>query len=78
MSLIPIPFIIAQKGFRSKTWMVGRKTGQFQGLYEWDTVEDAECYWNSFPLKLMKRRSIPDTLKYEIVELYNKSNKDHL
>lgn len=69
LSLIPIPFIIAQPGFRSKTWMTGKDTGTFQGLYEWDRVEDAERYWNSFPLKLMKRRSIPDTLKYEIIEL---------
>ena len=69
LSLIPIPFIIAQPGFRSKTWMSGKETGMFQGLYEWDSVADAEHYWNSFPLKLMKRRSIPDTLKYKITEI---------
>ena len=40
-----------------------------EGLYEWDSVADAEHYWNSFPLKLMKRRSIPDTLKYKITEI---------
>jgi hypothetical protein len=33
LSLIPIPFIVAQQGFRSKTWMMGQKTGAFQGLY---------------------------------------------
>jgi hypothetical protein len=27
LSLIPIPFIVARQGFRSKTWMMGRKTG---------------------------------------------------
>jgi len=27
LSLIPIPFIIAQPGFRSKTWLIGQKTG---------------------------------------------------
>ncbi len=69
LSLIPIPFIIAQPGFRSKTWMFDKATDTFQGLYEWDSVEDAERYWNSFPLKLMKSRSIPDTLKYEIIEM---------
>ena len=68
LSLIPIPFIIAQPGFRSKTWLFGKDTDTFQGLYEWDSIEDAEHYWNSFPLKLMKRRSIPNTLKYEIIE----------
>jgi len=62
LSLIPIPFIIAQPGFRSKTWLTGKDTDTFQGLYEWDSVEEAEHYWNSFPLKLMKSRAIPDTL----------------
>lgn len=69
LSLIPIPFIIAQPGFRSKTWLFGKETNTFYGLYEWDSVEDAEQYWNSFPLKLMKKRSIPDTLRYEIIDL---------
>lgn len=66
LSLIPIPFIVAQPGFRSKTWMMGQKTGAFRGLYEWDSIEDAEKYWTSFPMKLMKRRAIPETLNYEI------------
>jgi hypothetical protein len=64
--LIPIPFIVAQPGFRSKTWMIGQKTGAFQGLYEWDSIEDAEKYWTSFPMKLMKRRAVPETLSHEI------------
>ncbi|MFC1509163.1 hypothetical protein ACFL60_05695 [Candidatus Omnitrophota bacterium] len=62
LSLIPVPFIIAQPGFRSKTWMTGLNTGAFQGVYEWDLVEDAEKYWYSFPLKLMKKRAVPETL----------------
>ena len=66
LSLLPIPFIVAQKGFRSKTWMIGRKSGRFQGLYEWDTAEDAEDYWSSFPMKMMKRRAISSSLQHEI------------
>ena len=66
LSLIPIPFIVAQPGFRSKTWMIGQKTGAFQGIYEWDSIEDAENYWTSFPMKLMKRRAVPETLNHEI------------
>lgn len=68
-SLIPIPFIVAQPGFRSKMWMLGRENGEFQGIYEWDTVAAAENYWTSFPMKLMKRRAVPDSLAYEIVEI---------
>ena len=45
LSLTPIPFIVAQQGFRSKTWMVGQKTGMFLGFYEWDAIEDARGYW---------------------------------
>lgn len=71
LSLIPIPFIIAQPGFRSKTWMIGQKTGLFQGFYEWDTVEDAENYWTSFPLRLMKRRAVPDSMTYRITASMN-------
>jgi len=65
-SLIPIPFIAAQPGFRSKTWLLGRESGEFQGVYEWDTVVSAENYWTSFPMKLMKRRAVPESLSYKI------------
>ena len=68
MSLLPIPFIVAQHGFRSKTWMLGRKTGRFQGFYEWDTVEDARQYWHSFPMKMMKRRAVSSSLQHEVYE----------
>jgi len=74
LSLIPIPFIIAQPGFISKTWLFGKETGMFQGKYEWASIEDAEYYWNSFPLKLMKGRAIPDTLKHEIIEINYKES----
>jgi len=71
LSLIPIPFILAQPGFRSKTWLIGQETGLFQGLYEWDTVKDAENYWTSFPMKLMKKRAVPSSLIYSISEIPN-------
>jgi hypothetical protein len=69
LSLIPAPFIAAQPGFRSKTWMFGRETGMFQGIYEWDTVEDAEAYWTSFPMRLMKKRGLPGSVSYEITSM---------
>lgn len=68
LSLIPIPFIVAQPGFRSKTWLMGQQTGIAQGLYEWDTVQDAENYWNSLPMQLLKRRAVPQSLVYNICE----------
>ena len=67
-SRIPIPFIVAQPGFRSKMWALSRKSSEFQGIYEWDTVASAENYWISFPMRLMKRRAVPESLSYEIEE----------
>jgi hypothetical protein len=66
---MPIPFIVAQPGFRSKMWAMDRQSGEFQGVYEWDTVASAEAYWTSFPMRLMKRRSVPESLCYEIEEV---------
>jgi len=71
LSLMPIPFIVAQPGFRSKTWLLGQETGIFQGFYEWDTVKDAESYWTSFPIHLMKNRAVPSSLTYSISEISN-------
>ena len=71
-SLIPIPFILAQPGFRSKTWLLGQETGIFQGFYEWDTVKDAKNYWTSFPMELMKKRAVPSSLSYSISEISNR------
>ena len=69
LSLIPIPFIIAQPGFISKTWLVGTETGCFQGFYEWESLAAAENYADSFPLKLMKKRALPESLRIEITEI---------
>lgn len=62
LSGIPMPFIAVQPGFRSKTWMVGEESGAFRGLYEWATVAEAESYWDSFPMRMMRRRAIAGTL----------------
>jgi hypothetical protein len=66
LSLIPIPFIVAQPGFRSKTWLLGEQTGDFIGLYEFDSVEDAEAYWDSLPLRMMRGRAAPGSLEHEV------------
>jgi hypothetical protein len=71
LSLIPIPLIVAQQGFRSKTWMTGKETGTFHGLYEWDNIENAKQYLDSLPLNLMKKRAVPETLRYEIIDIRN-------
>jgi hypothetical protein len=69
LSLIPVPLIAAQPGFRSKIWLVGRETGITQGLYEWDTIEDAENYWTSLPMQLLKKRAVSGSLHYHLYEI---------
>ena len=69
LSKIPIPFIIAQPGFISKTWLYSDSTSIFMGFYEWMSVEEAEQYWESFPMNLMKRRSVPESLNYEVIKV---------
>jgi hypothetical protein len=66
LSRLPMPFIAVQPGFRSKTWMVGERSGTFRGLYEWATAEDAECYLDSFPMRMMRRRAVERTLETSI------------
>ena len=66
LSLLPIPLIVSQPGLRSKTWLLGERSGDFIGLYEFDTVEAAEAYWRSLPMKLMRRRAAPGSLRREV------------
>lgn len=69
LSVIPIPFIVAQPGFRSKTWLLGEVTGDFMGWYEFDTVEAANAYWTSLPLRMMRRRAAPGSLSHTVTAL---------
>lgn len=68
LSLIPIPFIVAQPGFRSKTWLLGEHSGDFMGFYEFDTKMDAETYLSSLPLRIMRRRAQAGSLSHEVYE----------
>ncbi len=65
-SLIPIPFFIGLPGFRSKLWMTNETTGFNQGVYEWNTIQDAQNYANSFAMKFMEKRSVPGSISHQI------------
>lgn len=67
-SLLPIPFFVGLPGFRSKLCSVDERIDDFMGVYEWDTVEDAENYAHSFAMRFMVRRSIPGSLSYEMIQ----------
>ena len=66
-SLLPMPFFIGLPGFRSKLWTVNVQTGVSQGIYRWDTAEDAENYANSFAMDFMTRRSVPGSVSWQII-----------
>ena len=67
LSVIPIPFIAGLPGFRSKIWAIDKDSGGFQGIYEWDTIQDAETYKKSSAIKLMTKRAIPGSITFQII-----------
>ncbi|MFX1537572.1 MAG: hypothetical protein ACFFDI_25500 [Promethearchaeota archaeon] len=66
-SRLPIPFFIGLPGFRSKIWMHNESTGWCFGIYEWDSVQAAEKYVQSFAVRFMTRRSVPGSISHGII-----------
>ena len=66
LSWIPVPLIIGQPGFRSKTWFLGAETGDFIGLYEFATEEEGRAYLGSLPLAMMRRRAAEGSLSMDV------------
>ncbi len=66
-SLLPIPFFIGLPGFRAKLWTVNEETGENQGVYQWDSLKQAEAYANSFAMRFMSRRSLPGSVSHQIL-----------
>jgi len=71
LSKIPIPLIAGFSGFRDKLWMIDWKTGYWQGLYQWESIEAIEKYKKSFVLGIMNKRSNKDTLSYKSISDLN-------
>ena len=65
-SLIPIPFIIGLPGFRSKLWIVDGQTGDYQGIYQWDSIEHAKKYAASVAMRFMMMRAVKGSVWYRI------------
>jgi len=47
--------------------MLNEANEYFQGIYLWDTLEDAKNYSDSFALNFMTSRSVPGPVSYEII-----------
>jgi hypothetical protein len=67
-SKLPMLIFMGFQGFRSKYWMVNEETGVCQGVYEWDTLQDAERYSESIALRFMTKRSVEGSVSYEIID----------
>ena len=67
-SRIPMLVFMGFHGFRSKHWMVDTATGLCQGVYEWDTLRDAENYSKSMALRFITKRSVSGSVSFEIIE----------
>lgn len=66
LSMIPAPFLIGMEGFIEKNWVFNNDTGEFQGIYQWESRGFAEKYPKSFIFNLMSKRAAPGSLSYEI------------
>lgn len=56
------------QGFRSKYWTVDYKTGECQGIYEWDSYEDAVRYSKSIAVQVMITRSEKGSISYKVLK----------
>jgi hypothetical protein len=67
-SKLPMIVFMGFKGFRSKYWCNDPKTGLCQGVYEWQTKQDAQRYSESIAMRFMARRSDPSTVSFNILD----------
>ncbi len=67
LTLLKSPLFVGLPGFRSKLWMVDAKNCTYQGVYEWDTLPDAENYAHSTSMGFMAFLAVPGEISYEII-----------
>jgi hypothetical protein len=65
--IVTTPFFIGLPGFRSKLWMVDPDTGDFAGLYEWDSADGARAYAESLG-RVLRMLSVRGSVTYEVVD----------
>ena len=68
---VMVPMINAKPGFRSKLWLGNDDTGEFAGVYQFETKKDAEAYVQSDVIAFLKSLPTLDgELTCRIYELY--------
>ncbi len=66
-SWLPIPFFAGLPGFRRKLWLLDPVSGDFSGYYEWQTLDDAHAYAQSFAMRFMTNRSVPGSVSARVI-----------
>jgi hypothetical protein len=66
-SNLPIPFFVGLPGFCAKLWCLDTSNGDFHGFYKWQSKEHAVEYSNSFAIRFMSKRSVPESIHFEIM-----------
>ena len=68
---VMVPMIDAKPGFISKMWLGNDDTGEFAGVYQFDTKEHAEAYVESDVIAFLKSLPTLDgELTCKIYDLY--------
>jgi hypothetical protein len=66
-----VPMIDGQPGFISKKWLGNDDTGEFAGVYQFETKEDAEAYVQSDVIAFLKSLPTLDgEMTCKIYDLY--------
>ena len=68
LSKIMLLIFMGFKGFRSKYWCVNEESGECQGVYEWEKLEDAERYSKSIAVRNMTKRSVPGSVSFKVMD----------
>ena len=66
-SVLPMLILLGFRGFREKYWCVNDRTGLCQGVYAWQTLEDAQNYSKSIAMRFMFNRSDPESVDFRII-----------
>jgi len=66
LCIVTTPFFVGVTGFRSKLWLVDPASGDFAGLYEWDSAEGARAYAEGL-VRVLRLLSEPGSVSYEVV-----------
>lgn len=67
LSILTTPFFAGFPGFRTKLWLFDHATGDYEGVYRWETAAAARRYARGLEA-VMTRLSVPGTIAREVHE----------